>query len=119
VIAAVVHGAMVDPVLAQSGTLKVSYLLIGAVGIAAYLYRELFGRYVIPIYEYVVAEVQRPNDVTVDVFLTPRRRPLAFEPGQFIFLAFGGTNGWERHPFTVASSPPQGRFEVSIRALGD
>jgi len=119
VIAAVVHGAVVDPVLAQSPTLKVTYLLIGTVGVVAYLYRELLARYVVPIYDYVVAEVQRPNDVTVDVFLEPDGRALTFEPGQFIFLAFGGTNGWERHPFTVASAPSQGRLEVSIRALGD
>jgi predicted ferric reductase len=119
VIAAVVHGAMVDPVLTQSRTLKVSYLLIGSVGIVAYIYRELFARYVVPIYDYVVAEVQRPNDITIDVFLEPDGKALAFEPGQFIFLAFGGTNGWERHPFTVASAPSQGRLEVSIRALGD
>ena len=119
VIAAVIHGAMVDPVLAQSPTLKVTYLLIGTVGVAAYLYRELLARYVVPIYDYVVAEVQRPNDVTIDVFLQPDGRALAFEPGQFIFLAFGGTNGWERHPFTVASAPSQGRLEVSIRALRD
>jgi len=119
VIAAVVHGAVVDPVLAQSPTLKVIYLLIGAVGVVAYLYRELLARYVVPIYDYVVADVQRPNDVTIDVFLEPDGRALTFEPGQFIFLAFGGTNGWERHPFTVASAPSAGRLEVSIRALGD
>jgi len=119
VIAAVVHGAVVDPVLAQSPTLKVTYLLIGTIGVVAYLYRELLARYVVPIYDYVVAEVQRPNDVTIDVFLEPDGPALAFEPGQFIFLAFGGTNGWERHPFTVASAPSQGRLEVSIRALGD
>ncbi len=119
VIAAVVHGAVVDPVLARSATLKWTYLLIGAVGTVAYLYRELLARFVVPIYDYVVAEVQRPNDVTIDVFLEPDGPGLTFEPGQFIFLAFGGTNGWERHPFTVASAPSDGRLEVSIRALGD
>ncbi len=119
VAAAVLHGAMVDPVLREVALLNVTYLVIGVLGIVAYLYRELLARFVVPIYDYVVAEAERPNDTTVDVFLTPAGRALTFDPGQFIFLAFGGTNGWERHPFTVASAPNQSRLEVSIRALGD
>ena len=119
VTAAVVHGAMVDPVLRESNTLKVTYLIIGGIGIVAYLYRELIARFVVPIYDFTVAEIKRPNDTTVDVFLEPVGKPLAFKPGQFIFLAFGGVNGWERHPFSAASAPDQRRLEVSIRAAGD
>jgi|SRR5450631_3232407 len=117
VAAAVVHGVMVDPVPRASPILKVTYLVVGVLGIMAYLYREAFARFVVPIYDYVVAEVSRPNDSTVDVFLEPTGRSLTFEPGQFIFLAFGGINGCERHPFTVASSPAERRLEVSIRVL--
>jgi len=105
VAAAVVHGAMVDPVLRQSTNLKAVYLVIGAVGILAYLYRELLARYVVPIYDYVVDEVERPTETTLDVFLRPVGSSLTFEPGQFVFLAFGGTSGWQRHPFSVASAP--------------
>ncbi|HEY5184610.1 MAG TPA: hypothetical protein VIM19_06825 [Actinomycetes bacterium] len=119
VTAAVVHGAMVDPVLKVSTTLKTMYLVVGGIGIVAYVYRELFARYVVPIYDYTVAEVRRPNESTVDVYLEPVDRSLSFEPGQFIFLAFGGVDGWQRHPFSVASAPSEHRLEVSIRALGD
>ena len=45
--------------------------------------------------------------MTVNVFLEPVGRPLSFESGQFIFLAFGGVNGWQRHPFSVASAPAE------------
>jgi predicted ferric reductase len=119
VIAAVLHGLWVDPVLKASPPLKVGYLVVGGVGILAYVYREVFARFVVPIYDYTVVEVQRPNDTTVDVFLQPVGRALAYQPGQFVFLAFGGVDGWERHPFTVASAPTQDRLEVSIRAVGD
>ena len=119
VTAAVVHGAMVDPVLKVSTTLKTMYVVVGGIGIVAYVYRELFARYLIPIYDYTVAEVRRPNESTIDVFLEPVDRSLSFEPGQFIFLAFGGVDGWQRHPFSVASAPSEHRLEVSIRALGD
>jgi len=119
VAAAVVHGLLIDPVLAASTVLKVTYLAVGTVGIAAYAYRELVARFVIPVYDYTVTDVQRPNETTVDVFLEPVGRPLAFSPGQFVFLAFGGDNGWQRHPFSVASAPTDQRLEVSIKAVGD
>ena len=119
VAAAVVHGLLVDPVLKVSVPLKVAYLIVGGIGIAAYVYRELFARFVVPVYDYTVADVQRPNEMTADVFLQPVGRPLSFEPGQFIFLAFGGVDGWQRHPFSVASAPAERRLEVSVRAVGD
>ena len=63
--AAVVHGLLVDPVLKVSAPLKTAYLVVGGIGIAAYVYRELFARF---------ADVQRPNEMTADVFLQPARR---------------------------------------------
>jgi predicted ferric reductase len=119
VAAAVVHGLLVDPVLKVSVPLKAAYLIVGGLGIAAYVYRELFARFVVPVHDYTVADVQRPNEMTVDVFLRPVGRPLSFEPGQFVFLAFGGVDGWQRHPFSVASAPTEERLEVSVRAVGD
>jgi predicted ferric reductase len=117
--AAVVHGLLVDPVLKVSVPLKATYLVVGGIGIAAYVYRELIARFVVPVYDYTVADVQRPNEMTANVFLQPVGRPLSFEPGQFVFLAFGGVDGWQRHPFSVASAPVERRLEVSVRAVGD
>jgi len=116
---AVVHGAIVDPVLHRSTPLRVLFLVVGGVGVAAYLYRELIARYVIPIYDYTVAEVRRPNDSTIEVSLEPVGKQLSFTPGQFVVLAFGGENGWQRHPFSIASAPRQHRLEVGIKAAGD
>ena len=46
---AVAHGAIVDPVLHSSDLLRIAFLVIGCTGVAAYLYRELLARYVVPI----------------------------------------------------------------------
>ena len=119
VAAAVAHGALVDPVLHRSTLLRTVYLVVGAVGVVAYLYRELFARYVVPIYDYRVAEVRRPNDATLEVSLEPVGSPLGFVPGQFVFLAFGGPTGWQRHPFSVASAPTARRLDVAVKAVGD
>jgi predicted ferric reductase len=116
---AVVHGALVDPVLHDSDLLKAAYLVVGAIGIAAYLYRELLARFFIAVHDYYVAEVQRPNETTLEVSLEPVNSPLVFAAGQFVFLAFGGPGAWQRHPFSVASAPSDRQLEVSIKAAGD
>jgi predicted ferric reductase len=116
---AVVHGAMVDPVLRHSVLLRVAFLIVGAVGVIAYAYRELLARYVVPIYDYTVADVRRPNKTMLEVTLTRVRRRLAFAPGQFVFLALGGSSGWQRHPFSVSSAPSDPGLELTIKASGD
>jgi predicted ferric reductase len=118
-IAAVAHGAMVDPVLEESTTLRVVYLTTGGIGIAAYLYRELLARHVIHVYDYTVSEATHLNGNTLDVRLAPTATPLVYQPGQFLMVAFGGTFGWERHPFTIDSSPGDPYLEVTIKASGD
>ena len=119
VIVAVVHGAIVDPVLRDSLLLRVAFVIVGAVGTIAYLYRELLARYVVRIYDCTVADVRRPNKTTLDVTLTPVRKQLSFAPGQFVFLALGGSGGWQRHPFSVSNSPSDRHVELTIKAAGD
>jgi predicted ferric reductase len=119
VIVAVVHGVIVDPVLHLSLLLRVVFLAVGAVGIVAYLYRELLARYFVPIYDYTVADVQRLNQTTLGVTLASERTSLSFRPGQFVFLALGGAGGWERHPFSVSSSPSDPQLALTIKASGD
>jgi predicted ferric reductase len=73
----------------------------------------------VPIHDYTVTDVRRPNDTTVEVSLEPLRTPIRFVPGQFVFLAFGGPSGWQRHPFSVASASSDRRLEVAVKAVGD
>jgi predicted ferric reductase len=119
VIAAVAHGALVGPALHSSTLLRVTYLAIGGTGVAAYAYRELFARFVMPAHDYTVSDVRRPSATTTDVSLEPVRDPLAFTPGQFVVLSFGDIGGWQRHPFSVTSAPSERRLGVSIKAAGD
>jgi len=116
---AVAHGALVDPVLHNSTLLRATHYAVGGVGVVAYLYRELVARFLVPFYDYSVVDVRRPTDETVEVSLDPVRNPLGFVPGQFVFLAFGGPSGWQRHPFSVASASSDRRLEVAIKAVGD
>jgi len=119
VIAAVLHAVFIDPVLRDSAPLLIAYLVVGGIGIVAYVYRELFARYFVPVYDYTVARADRVNPSTLSVALDPTTRPLTFAPGQFVVLAFGGTFGWRRHPFTIDSAPDARQLGVSIRSAGD
>jgi hypothetical protein len=76
VIVAVVHGVIVDPVLRHSVLLGVAFVVVGAVGTIAYVYQELLAGYVIPICDYTVADVRRPNEATLGVALAPVRKRL-------------------------------------------
>ena len=119
VIVAVAHGGLVDPVVHASTLLRVAFFTTGGIGIAAYVYRELFARFVIPVYDYTVAGIRRPTDTTLEVSLEPVRAPISFRSGQFVFLELGGELGWERHPFSVASAPSAQRLQLAIKASGD
>ena len=66
-----------------------------------------------------MSEVRRLNKTTLGVALAPARKSLSFAPGQLVFLALGGAGGWERHPFSVSSSPSDPRVELTIKASGD
>jgi predicted ferric reductase len=116
---AVIHATIVDPVLHRSALLRIEFAALGVAGMTAYVYRELIARRVVPIYDYEVADVRRLNETTLDVGLDPVGVKLAFAPGQFIFVAFGGAGGWQRHPFSVSSAPSDRRLDVTIKAVGD
>ena len=121
VIVGLIHGILVDPVLRQAPVLLVWYLAVATMGTAAYLYQELLHPFIRRLwqYNYTVEAVNRLNQKTVEVILTPVAQPVSFVAGQFLFVRFGGGLGWERHPFTVSSAPQEVSLRLSIKALGD
>jgi predicted ferric reductase len=116
---AVLHGALVDPVLHASVLLRVAYFVVGGTGLVAYAYRELLAARVFPTHDYTVAAIDRPSSNTITISLEPIGAPLVFAAGQFVALAFGGAGRWQRHPFSVASAPSERRLQVTVKALGD
>jgi len=119
VAAAVAHGAIVDPVLHRSPVLLVAFVVTGAVGLGAYLYRELFASRVVPSHAYRVGEARHVSETALEVGLDPVGEPLRFNPGQFVVVSFGGLGSWQRHPFSVTSSPSQPRLELAVKAAGN
>jgi predicted ferric reductase len=121
VVAGLVHAALVDPVLRRSTILLGWYIAVAAVGTAAYVYRELFLRFFSRRwqYDYTTKEINRLSPRALEVVLAPTAQPLQFVAGQFVFVHFGGSAEWERHPFSVSSAPQEHDLRLAIQALGD
>jgi len=117
-IAGMVHGLLQDPSLDRSPVLRTSYLLVCALGVATYLYRELLMRHFLPEFAHTVDKVERFNDHTLVVTLTPQRDPVRLTPDQYVYVHFG-IEGWRPHPFTVAGTDELHRLRLAIQTAGD
>jgi predicted ferric reductase len=119
VLLALVHGWILDRVIAGSIPLRVVYVVIAAIGTVAYGYDELMLRRKEPQATYTVDRVERPTTDMLDVTLTPAGpTALPLTGGQFVYLRVGGNRAWREHPFSVAGTPADGSVRLTIRALG-
>ena len=73
-----------------------------------------------PRFEYRVESVKAINDRVVAIEMAPRGRAMRFSPGQFVFVQFFQRGiSTEAHPFSVSSTPEDGRLRIVVKALGD
>lgn len=119
VAAAFFHGLLDGSPFPKSPVLRWSYVTIGGIGLAFYVYRELISRFVTSLHDYEVAEVTPAAPDLVEISLRPIGRAIDFVPGQFALVYIEAKDGWHRHPFTIASSPHEGVVRVTVKALGD
>ncbi len=120
VAAGIVHAVMDSTVFGGNGVLRWSLIGIGAVGIAFYVYRELFARFFIQVHRYKVTSVAPivGRDAHV-ITLEPQARPIEFVAGQWAIISIETKEGWSRNPFTISSSDRAGDLAITVKALGD
>lgn len=92
--------------------------MIGGVGTAFYVYREVFSRFVLSPHDQVES-VREVGPGLTETAMKPLGWPLKFVPGQFAMIYIEANNGWHRHPFTIASAPGERSLRVTVKALGD
>jgi len=119
VAASFLHGLLDGSPFPKSPTLRWSYVVIGGIGLAFYVYRELLSRFFLSLHDYEVDDVAVVGEGLVEISLRPIGRPVAFVPGQFALVYIEAKDGWHRHPFTIASAPAEGLLRVTVKALGD
>ena len=132
------HGAK-----AQSATLEWYMAALATAGIAAFAYRSLFHNVLVRRRRYTVAAVNRLDDFVTEIVLEPRSKPLAFEPGQFVFVSFrsravraqqravdislqrqvfsirAGEIGNQFHPFSITAARDEPTLRITVKAIGD
>lgn len=114
------HAVLVHPLLNHSAILLWYYLAISFAGLAAYLYHSVLARFIRTTYPYAVARVRALNATMIEVTLMPKRRHLAFEAGQFLYVRFEGDRTLRQsHPFTVSSAPQEPEIRLAIKASGE
>ncbi len=113
------HGVLDATAFPGAPILRWSYVVIGGIGVAFYAYRELFARFVLTHHDYQVDAVRNVGAGLVEIALRPLGRPLKFVPGQFAMVYLETKDGWQRHPFTITSAPPEGIIRFTVKALGD
>jgi predicted ferric reductase len=119
VAASFVHGLLDGSPFPRSPLLRWSYVAVGGIGIAFYIYRELLSRFVRSLHDYEVDAITPAGEGMVEISLRPLGRPVTFIPGQFALVYIEAKDGWHRHPFTIASSPSEDVVRVTVKALGD
>lgn len=99
----------------------------GAIGAAAFFYREVFVRIGKRRHRYLVASVRDLGAKLLEISLNPKDIPIAFHPGQFVYVTFYSTNPQnqkthvprESHPFSIASAPEEKGIQLIIKVIGD
>lgn len=99
--------------------LKVWILGLLQVGVLFYIYKVILYPFIGPKFEYKIKRVNVRGLIT-EIVLSPQKKPLFFEPGQFVFAVFNSKNvTTEEHPFSISSSPHQNEIRLSIKKSGD
>lgn len=114
-----IHTLLIGSDVGNFLPLKVWVGFFIAIGTLAAVYSLIFYKRFAPRYIYEVKEIARHLDV-VTIFLAPKNKALAFDPGQFVYVRFLNTSiGSETHPFSLASAPIEGRLRLSVKVVGD
>jgi len=102
--------AMTDPAGLYTG-------LFCLAGIVAYIWTLLPDR-IRPSYRYTVASLEKTGGALA-ITMTPTKKGLKADPGQFGVIRFKGHGSDEPHPFSFSKINDDGSLRVTIKALGD
>jgi hypothetical protein len=118
VTAGFLHGVLDGTPFHHSPLLRWSYVAVGAVGVAFYVYRELLARFFLSLHDYQVEAVRAIDASLVEVALRPIGRSVDFVPGQFAMVYLEAKDGWHRHQGTRRLHGPSAGADRTRHASG-
>jgi predicted ferric reductase len=113
------HVYLIPGYITKNLLLKGYVLLLAILGILAFLYKSVFGKYLIRRYEYLVEDTNRLNDEIMEITFRPKNESLSFEAGQFVFVSFEQKGLSESHPFSISSGPDEDQLKITVKRSGD
>lgn len=116
------HSFFIPSDISRDPILRVYMLSLTAIGLIAYLYRTLLGRWLVPRLHYILTQVRQLKPDILELTLSPADpdKTLDFKAGQFVFISFQGKNiDRETHPFSISSAPAKTGFRLTVKSLGD
>ena len=100
--------------------LRIYILGLAALGLAAYTYRTLLGRWLVKKTPYTVHIVEVLNNQVTLVTLKPVKNTINFHSGQFIFIDVRSLGlSRESHPFSLAGDPTASTLRIAAKSSGD
>ncbi len=100
--------------------LRIFIIVTVALGAIAWIYRELFYRFMAPQAAYAVKAVNDKGAGIVEITLSPKKARLAFQPGQFAYFSFHSKSvSAEAHPFSFSSAPNDSELRFAAKNVGD
>lgn len=112
------HAFLIAKPFAMTDPLGLYLYAVCGLGALAYVY-TLLPEGMRPAHGYKVAGVVQTGGAT-EVTLSPARKGIRPQPGQFALLRFPQAGGLEAHPFTLSAAPREdGSLSVTIKSLGD
>ena len=112
------HMVTAEKPFANTSAWGVWFLVVIATGVAAYIARVVWRDMAVRGRAHRVTAVI-PHVRSVEVRLTPLRRPLRRRAGQFAFVKLRTPGMSEPHPFSIASAPNSPELTFMVRELGD
>lgn len=114
-----VHSILIDSDVKATPILAWYYIILISVSTLLYLTRLLLISLGIKTSKFTVSKVYDASPNTHGIVLTPNKKKINCQAGQFIFVSFPGIKKGEEHPFSVASSDDQGNLTIITKSLGD
>jgi predicted ferric reductase len=114
------HLLFITSDISRYQTLRIFVLAMVALGSIAWIYRELFYRFLAPQAVYIVKGVKDKGAGVVEISLLPEKDRLNFKPGQFAYFSFHSKNiSAEAHPFSFSSAPSENELRFAAKQVGD
>lgn len=127
----------------DSPALNAYMAALATLGVAAFAYRSLLANLLVRRHRYRVKAVNRLDEFVTEIVMEPVKEPLAFAPGQFLFVNFrslalratfhpfelsvqrqvfsirAGEVSNQFHPFSINSAPGEQALRITVKAVGD